>query len=98
MFLPTCGIFALTILFLWQSKLLNRWPFAPYINSSYFCHQPRRCRRKKGPWPWTCKPEKHDYEVCQYEMYKYRKALKEYLVKTGEWNKGQFPEIEPHQK
>jgi hypothetical protein len=31
-------------------------------------------------------------------MYKYRKALKQYLVKTGEWNKGQFPEIEPHQK
>jgi hypothetical protein len=57
-----------------------------------------RCRRKKGPWPWTCKPEKHDYEVCQFEMYKYRKALKAYLVKTGEWNKGQFPEIEPHQK
>eukprot|EP00603_Paraphysomonas_imperforata_P002675 CAMPEP_0114431908 /NCGR_PEP_ID=MMETSP0103-20121206/10868_1 /TAXON_ID=37642 ORGANISM="Paraphysomonas imperforata, Strain PA2" /NCGR_SAMPLE_ID=MMETSP0103 /ASSEMBLY_ACC=CAM_ASM_000201 /LENGTH=79 /DNA_ID=CAMNT_0001601539 /DNA_START=96 /DNA_END=335 /DNA_ORIENTATION=+ len=56
------------------------------------------CRRKKGPWPWTCKPEKHDYEVCQFEMYKYRKALKEYLVKTGQWNKGQFPEIEPHQK
>mmetsp|Transcript_3942 Transcript_3942/g.6172 ORF Transcript_3942/g.6172 Transcript_3942/m.6172 type:complete len:104 (+) Transcript_3942:131-442(+) len=56
------------------------------------------CRRKEGPWPWTCHHEKHAYEVCQYEQYMYRKALKEYLVKSGQWNKGRFPDPAPVSK
>ena len=51
-----------------------------------------RCRRKEGPFPWTCHDEKHAYEVCQYEIYQYRIALKEYLVSVGQWNNGRFPE------
>jgi hypothetical protein len=50
------------------------------------------CRLREGPFPWTCEHEKHNYEVCQYEVYQYRMALKEHLVATGKWNKGQFPE------
>jgi hypothetical protein len=50
------------------------------------------CRLREGPFPWTCEHEKHQYEVCQFEQYQYRAALKEYLVKVGQWNKGKFPE------
>mmetsp|Transcript_15632 Transcript_15632/g.16376 ORF Transcript_15632/g.16376 Transcript_15632/m.16376 type:complete len:112 (+) Transcript_15632:78-413(+) len=60
------------------------------------------CRLREGPFPWTCEHEKHAYEVCQYEVYQYRAALKEYLVKVGQWNKGRFtdpksvPNINPN--
>jgi hypothetical protein len=53
------------------------------------------CRKHLGFMPWRCLPEKHDYEVCLYEQYEYRRALKNYLVKTGQWNKGRFPPVEP---
>eukprot|EP00341_Mesodinium_pulex_P004029 CAMPEP_0116984488 /NCGR_PEP_ID=MMETSP0467-20121206/61632_1 /TAXON_ID=283647 /ORGANISM="Mesodinium pulex, Strain SPMC105" /LENGTH=86 /DNA_ID=CAMNT_0004679509 /DNA_START=81 /DNA_END=338 /DNA_ORIENTATION=+ len=77
----------------WETMKEN---YVPLHMRDYCAHELiplNRCRRKEGPFPWTCHDEKHAYEVCQYEVYQYRKALKDYLVEVGQWNKGQFPEM-----